>query len=357
VALVVGGTLTLLAVGDRWPFADRSAGTVSSPADGAPGGGAAAGDPADPSGGSSTEPTESSAESSAEPSAGTAAGNTAGSSAGDSAGSPAGDSAGSSAGDPDGTGAPGSPALAPLPAGADTADEQLGATTTAVAGALGEDPGALGPAGGEVLAGLRQVEAADGPARRLAAVGLSDSVTAAVDDGRLDAQAGRQVLGTLAIVARPERLIDLVQMVEIDPAAIGPAGPALHGDLYDLDHVVPGEGIADSAAELAAAVEAAAADGRVSEAFRAVAVPELQRLADPTAYQDLQHLLADVERDPAAIGPAGHQVLESLRTAAGQPVYPQGNIALDLLAVVRQDGQVTHAFREEAVPVLEALVR
>jgi hypothetical protein len=38
-------------------------------------------------------------------------------------------------------------------------------------------------------------------------------------------------------------------------------------------------------------------------------------------------------------------------------VWPQGNTALDLLALLRQDGQVTAAFREEAVPVVEALVR
>ncbi len=332
-ALALGGALTVLAVGDRWTSAGRSAGEVSSTG-GAQAGGAAAEPSAGPSDGPATEQ-------SGQPPV-------------DPSGEPSGRSSGAPPAGADGSQ---SPVLAPLPATADTADEQLAAATTAVADVLGDEPGALGPAGEEVLAGLRQVQATDGPARRLAAVELSDSVTTAVDAGRLDEQAARQVLGILATVARPERLIDLVQMVETDPAAIGPAGPELHGDLFDLDHVVPGDGIAASAADLAAAVDTAAAEGRVSPAFRAVAVPELQRLADPTAYQELQHLLAEVERDPAQVGPAGYRVLESLRAAADQPVYPQGNTALDLLALLRQDGQVTAAFREEAVPVVEALVR
>ncbi|HYO37173.1 MAG TPA: hypothetical protein VER97_13940 [Geodermatophilus sp.] len=300
VVVVVGGTLALLAAGDRWLFADRPAGAATS----------------------------------------------SGSAPGDASGT--GPSAGA---------APRSPALAPLPAGADTPDELLGSASTAVSEALVGDPGVLGPAGQDLLVDLREVEASEGPARRLAAVTTSDSVRAAVDDGRLDADAGRQVLEVLAAVARPERLIDLVQTAEQGPPAIGPAGPELHTALVALDHEVPAGETATRAAELLGAVNGAAAEGRVSEAFRAAAVPMLERLADPTAQQDLQALLADVERDPAQVGPARWQVLESLRDAADQPVYPQGNTALDLLTLLRQEGQVTADFREEAVPVVEALVR
>ena len=94
-----------------------------------------------------------------------------------------------------------------------------------------------------------------------------------------------------------------------------------------------------------------------SEAFQTVAVPTLQELADPAPYRALQELVADVERDPILIGPAGQQVLDSLRAIATEPVYPQGNRTLDLLGLVLQDGQVTPAFRDTAIPVLEALVR
>ncbi len=249
-----------------------------------------------------------------------------------------------------------SPALAPQPA-TGAPDDRLAATTTAVTDALAGDAGALGAAGEGLLAGLRRVQAAEGPARQLAAVVVGDSVTAAVDAGRLDEEAGRQVLDTLAVVARPERLIDLVAMVGAGPPAIGPAGPELFADLVALDHQVPAGETAARAGELLQAVTAAAAEGRVSDAFRAVAVPTLERLADPAAHEDLQELLAAAEADPGRIGPAAPQVLASLRAAAEQPVWPRGNTALDLLALLRQDGQVTAAFREEAVPVVEALVR
>ncbi|MDP9460748.1 MAG: hypothetical protein M3Q22_11035, partial [Actinomycetota bacterium] len=92
-------------------------------------------------------------------------------------------------------------------------------------------------------------------------------------------------------------------------------------------------------------------------AFATTALPTLQRLADPAAYRALQDLLADVEQDPASAGPAGGQVLVSLRAVAELAVFPQGNEASALLALVREEGQVTPAFRDEAVPVLTALVR
>jgi hypothetical protein len=297
VLVLLGGTLGLLAAGDRWLFA----------------------------GGSSPSSSASPSPSSSAPSSG-------------------------------GTAAPRSPALT-APAVTGTPAQRLDATTAAVTDALAGDAGALGPAGDGLLASLRQVQAAGGPARRLAAVVVSDSVTAAVAAGQLEEGAGRQVLDTLTEVARPERLIDLVQTVETGPLAIGAAGPELHRALHALDHEVPSGRTAARAAELLEAVTTAADDGRVSEAFRAVAAPVLERLADPAAHEDLQALLAAAERDPARVGPAAPRVLAALRAAAGQPVYPRGNTALDLLALLRQDGQVTSGFREEAVPVVEALVR
>jgi len=83
----------------------------------------------------------------------------------------------------------------------------------------------------------------------------------------------------------------------------------------------------------------------------------LQELADPASYGALEELLADVERDPHAIGPAGQQVLTSLRDIVQLPVFPQGNQASELLGLVLQDGQVTPVFRDAAIPVLVALVR
>ena len=50
-------------------------------------------------------------------------------------------------------------------------------------------------------------------------------------------------------------------------------------------------------------------------------------------------------------------MLTSLRAIAELPVWPQGNEVGLLLELVRQDGQVTPAFREAAVPVLVPLVR
>ncbi len=258
---------------------------------------------------------------------------------------------------PVGTTAMQAPALAPVPAGADTPDERFDATVTAVGDVLAGDPDALGPAGEEVLAGLRRVQAAEGPARSLAAVVAGDSVTAAVTDGRLDGQAGARVLESLTAITRPGRLIDVVAMVDADPSAIGPAGPEVFRALFDLDHVVPADQTAARAADLVQTVTAAAADGRVSETFRALAVPVLERLADPAPQRDLQELLAAAERDPAALGSDPERVLGLLRAAAVQPVWPQGNTALELLAHLEQDGAVPEDLRAEAEPVLQALVR
>lgn len=249
------------------------------------------------------------------------------------------------------------PVLPLLPGVAQTPSEQLSATITALADLATRDPEILGPKAAEVLASLRHVELLDGAPRRSAAVAANTSVGAAVAGGELDAGVGMQVQEVLDSVARPERLVDLVQLVGTDPLAIGPGGPALLDPLVALDHQVPADETAASAAALLQVVTNGAAKGDLSEAFQTVAVPTLQELADPAPYRALQELVADVERDPILIGPAGQQVLDSLRAIAAEPVYPQGNRTLDLLGLVLQDGQVTPAFRDTAIPVLEALVR
>ncbi len=245
----------------------------------------------------------------------------------------------------------------PLPDSADTPDEQLAATIGALEDRIATDPDAVGPGGEQLLEDLRAVARLDGPPGRLAAVVTNDSAGTAAEAGELDADVARQVQQVLDAVAAPERLIDLVLMVGEDPPAIGPAGPELFDALFALDHGVPADETAQAADALARRVTAAAGGGEVIEAFATTALPTLQRLADPAAYRALQDLLADVEQDPASAGPAGEQVLVSLRAVAELAVFPQGNEASALLALVREEGQVTPAFRDEAVPVLTALVR
>ena len=74
-------------------------------------------------------------------------------------------------------------------------------------------------------------------------------------------------------------------------------------------------------------------------------------------HQALADLVADAERDPGRIGPAAPEILTSLRSMLELPVFPQSNEASELLKLVRQDGQVTPAFRDAAIPVLLPLVR
>ena len=247
--------------------------------------------------------------------------------------------------------------LPPLPTTARTPAEQLRATISDLEDLAQGDPQASGPETDAVLDTLRQVEALDGGEQRSAAVVAHSAVGAAVADGRLAAAVGQRVQEVLAGVARPERLIDLVQMVGADPPAIGPAGPGLHDPLIALDHEVPADQTADRAAALLEVVQNAAERGELSRAFADAAIPMLQELADPERHRALQDLLVEAEQDPAAIGPAAQEVLTSLRAIAELPVWPQGVEVAELLNLVSQDGQVTPAFREAAIPVLEPLVR
>ncbi len=247
--------------------------------------------------------------------------------------------------------------LLPLPATARMPDEQLRATIVDLEDLVRLDPDAAGPEADEVLDSLRQVEVLGGGEQRSAAVVAYDAVGAGVADGGLAAAVGQQVQEVLAGVARPERLIDLVQTVDADPPAIGPAGPGLRDPLIALDHQVPADQTADRAADLLADVRNAAERGEVSAAFADAAIPTLEQLADPEPDRALRDLLAEAERDPGVIGPASEEVLTSLRAIAELPVWPQGNKVAELLDLVRQDGQVTPAFREAAVPVLVPLVR
>ena len=247
--------------------------------------------------------------------------------------------------------------LPPLPSGAQTPSEQLRATITALDDLTARDREAVGDQAETVLAGLRGVEVRDGGPRRSAAVVARTDVGAAVAAGDLDPAVGQRVQDVLDGVARPERLIDLVELVGADPAAIGPGGPQLLAPLIALDHEVSAERTAMAAVVLLRQVNDGAEAGELSEAFRTAAVPTLQELADPAPYLALRQLLADVGRDADRIGPAEEEVLSSLRAIAELPVFPQGNEADELLALVRQDGQVDPGFRDAAVPILVGLVR
>jgi hypothetical protein len=247
--------------------------------------------------------------------------------------------------------------LPPLPTTARMPEERLRATISDLEDLVQGDPDASGPEAEEVLDTLRQVEVLGGGEQRSAAVVAHDAVGAAVADGGLAAAVGQRVQEVLAGVARPGRLIDLVQTVGADPPAIGPAGPGLYDPLVALDHEVPADQTADRAADLLEDVRYAAERGDVSAAFADAAIPTLEQLADPEPDRALRDLLAEAERDPGVIGPASEEVLTSLRAIAELPVWPQGNKVAELLDLVRQDGQVTPAFREAAVPVLVPLVR
>ncbi|MBA3369575.1 MAG: hypothetical protein H0T99_13065 [Geodermatophilaceae bacterium] len=247
--------------------------------------------------------------------------------------------------------------LPPLPATAKAPNEQLLATISALSTLATRDPDVVGPEADQVLARLQQVQMLEGGPRRSAAVVANASVGVAVAAGEFDADVGQQVQEVLDNVARPPRLIDLVQLVGADPVAIGPGGPGLLDPLVALDHQVPADQTAASAATLLETVTSGTENGQLSEAFQTAAVATLQDLADPAAYLALQDLLADVERDPSSIGPAGHHVLGSLRDIAQLPVFPQGNLASELLGLVLQEGQVTTVFRDAAIPVLVPLVR
>ncbi|MGR7026706.1 serine/threonine-protein kinase [Geodermatophilus sp. URMC 62] len=248
-------------------------------------------------------------------------------------------------------------ALPPLPADAATPDEQLSATVAALREATADDPAVVGAAGGEVLARLEEVARQQGPARRSAALLTAGAVATAVSEGTLARDVGERVGQVLDGVVRPDRLVDLVELVAHDPTAIGPAGPALLEELVALDHQVPADRTAEVAAALATTVTRAAEDDQVSPAFRDAALPTLRGLAEPGAYAALQALLADTERDPARVGPAAGEVLDSLRAAATLPVFEQGTEVGELLGLLRDQSRVTPAFRDQAVPVLTPLVR
>lgn len=249
------------------------------------------------------------------------------------------------------------PLLPPLPADADTPEEQLGVTTTALADLVTRDPDAAGPAAEKVLASLRQVARLDAGPRASAAIVAATSAGDAVAAEDLDPGVGRRVQEVLGNVARPKRLVDLVILLDADRSAVGPGGPELFASVFALDHVVSGDEVAPAADALVRIVTEGTDDGEFSEAFRSAALPKLQELADPSAYRALVEFLDDVEEDPGRIGPAGSEVLASLREIKSLPVFDQGNAVAELLRLVRQDGRVRAEFQDEAIPVLVPLVR
>ena len=249
------------------------------------------------------------------------------------------------------------PALPPLPATAETPAEQLQVTVTALGGLVGREADAAGPDADEALVALRRVQGLDGAQRRSAAIVAQTQVAASVSAGRLDGQVGQRLQDVLAAVVRPERLVDLVSLVDVDEAAIGPGGPQLFRPLFELDHVVPADQTAAAASALVEMVRTGARQGQLSQAFATAALPMLEQLTDPAPYRALRTLVSDTERDPGSVGPARRQVLASLREMTTLPVFPQANEALELLDLARQDGQVSRGFRGRASPVLDALVR
>ncbi len=251
----------------------------------------------------------------------------------------------------------GAPLLAPPPPAARTPAERLSATIPALTEAAERSPDAVGPRAGEVLERLRQVDALDGPAQRSTAIATEAFVDDAVQAGELDAGVGGQVQRVLGDVARPGRLVDLVQMLDHDRLAVGPDGPAVFDQLFDLDHSVPADQTAARAATVLQSVTARTEQGRLTEAFERAAGPMLEALSDPAPGRALDDLLARAERDPAAVGPASQDVVAALREMQTLPVYGVADRAAQLLERLGQDGQVTPAFRDAAVPVLTALVR
>jgi hypothetical protein len=248
-------------------------------------------------------------------------------------------------------------ALPPLPEIARMPDEQLRATIGDLEELVQRDPGAAGPRAEQVLDDLRRVEVLGGGDQRSAAVVAHDAVGAAVAVRGLAPAVGQRVQEVLVGVVRPGRLIDLVQTIDADPPALGPAGPGLVDSFLALDHEVPADQTAERAAALLTDVRDAAAQGLLRRVFADAAVPTLEQLADPEPQRALQDLLDGAERDPDAIGPAHDEVLTSLRAIVELPVWPQGQEVSELLALVREDGQVTPAFQEAAVPVLVPMYR
>ncbi|MEX5721539.1 serine/threonine-protein kinase [Geodermatophilus maliterrae] len=247
--------------------------------------------------------------------------------------------------------------LPALPATAATPGERLRLTIPALAEAAERTPDAVGPRAGAVLEDLRRIESLEGAEQRSAAIAADAAVAEAVLAGELDDGVGQRVQQVLDDVVRPERLVDLVAMLDVDPLAVGPGGPEVFEQLFALDHRVPADQTAARAADALQAVTAGTDQGRLSEAFERAAVPTLLELADPAPHRALVDLLARAEEDPAAVGPAPDDVLAALRSMQTLPVFELGNQAAVLLELVERDGQVTPAFRDAAVTVLPPLVR
>jgi hypothetical protein len=267
------------------------------------------------------------------------------------------DPSGGGVAEPPGTSAPatGGATLPPPPAG--TPAQQLSATIPALAELASRDPAAVGPGAGDLVEDLRRIESLDGPGQRSAALATAAAVDAASRAGDLAPAVARQVGQVLGDVVRPDRLVDLVAALDLDPLAAGPDGAVLFDGLWALDHQVPGDRTAAEAAALLERVTAAAAQGRLTDATAQAVVPTLRELADPAPLEDLAGLLERVEADPETVGPAAGDVLDALRGMPALPVYDLGNRAAGLLELLGQEGRVDPAFRDAAVPVLARLVR
>jgi hypothetical protein len=198
----------------------------------------------------------------------------------------------------------------------------------------------------------------NGPRRRAAAIALQTRVSGLVASSQLDARAAESAKPVLEHVAEPDRLVDLVQLLEVDPSVAGPQGRQLGRRLYALDHRLRGGTIAAEAAALLEVLRGGPARGGVPESFGTAAAPILQELARPEPAAALAALIADLQRTPAAAGPGAADLLPELRRLQQLPVYRRTAQSRELLLTVQTSadrGRLAAHFLDRAVRVLSSL--
>lgn len=198
----------------------------------------------------------------------------------------------------------------------------------------------------------------DGPRRRAAAIALQTRVSGLVASSALDARAAKAAQPVLEHVVEPDRLVDLVQLLEVDPFVAGPQGRQLGRRLYALDHRLRGGTIAAEAAALLEVLRRGPARGGVPESFGTAAAPILQELARPEPAAALAALITDLQRAPAAAGPDAAKLLPELRRLQQLPVYRRTAQSRELLLTVQTSadrGRLAAPFLDRAVRVLSSL--
>jgi len=84
---------------------------------------------------------------------------------------------------------------------------------------------------------------------------------------------------TVAPAPPPTTLEELIEVLSVDPAAVGPAGPGLLTGLTELADL-QGRQARDHAGDLLGAVDSWSADGQLDVAFAAIVRDVLEPLAD-----------------------------------------------------------------------------